>query len=90
MTIGYIPQCSLKKMYETYLKFSDCFISMNTSKLFYDSKGNLILRKKKSFKDKTFYDPNNPRLDLWTNNGYGVMFRSNLINDDEFFDYKKN
>lgn len=83
------PPMLIEKMYETYQNFPNSFISMNTAKMFYDNKGELILKKGKKFKDKLFYKPNNPRLDLWTNNGYGVMFKSNLIDDNELFDYKK-
>jgi hypothetical protein len=28
-------------------------------------------------------------MDLWLSNGWGVMFRANLLNDDELFDEKK-
>ena len=83
------PPMLIEKMYETYQNFPDCFISMNTHKMFYDNKGELILKKDKNFKDKLFYDPNNPRLDIWTNNGYGVMFKATLIQDPELFNIKK-
>tara|TARA_B100001093_G_C26848153_1_gene1023830 strand:+ start:1809 stop:2633 length:825 start_codon:yes stop_codon:yes gene_type:complete len=83
------PPMLVEKMYETYQNFPNCFISMNTHRMFYDNIGELILKKGKTFKDKSFYDPNNPRLDLWNNNSNGVMFKATLIQDNELFNYKK-
>ena len=79
------PKMLIEKMYETYTKFPNNFISMNAQNIYYNDNGYVNLSKKK-YKDKTFYDTNNPRLDLWTNNGYGVMFKANLIQDEVLFD----
>ena len=79
----------IEKMYQTYLKFPNCFISMNCRQILY-KKGYIFFKKKNlnSFRSP-FYQPNIPRSDLWTNNGYGVMFSSELFIDNEVFNYKK-
>ena len=83
------PSMLIEKMYQTYLKFPNCFISMNCRQILY-KKGYIRFKKKNlnSFR-KPFYKPNIPRSDLWTNNGYGVMFSSELFIDNEVINYKK-
>jgi len=92
------PKMLIEKMFETFKNFQNNFISMNAPKISYDSNGYINFEEKRNkknkknkinFKDKTFYNPNEPRLDLWTNNGYGVMFKSNLIQDEELFNSDK-
>ena len=48
------PPMLIEKMYETYRKFPNCFISMNTGKMFYDNKGELILKRINILKKKYF------------------------------------
>ena len=56
------PKMLISKMYETYCNFKNCVITCNAQKMFY-SNGNVIFKNNK-YKDKSFNDTNNPRLDL--------------------------
>ena len=83
------PKMLVEKLYLTYLKFPNSFVSPGVSQLKYYDDGNLQISKNKYHRDKSFYKPNEPRMDLWLSNGWGVMFRADLLNDDELFDKKK-
>lgn len=82
------PKMLVRKLYESHLKFPNCIVSPTVYKLNYNN-GKLIISHDSYYKDKSFYMPNKPRMDLWLNNAWGVMFRANLINDNELFDEKK-
>lgn len=82
------PNMLIKKLYESHIKFPNTIVAPNIHKLTYKD-GNLVISKDTYFKSKSFYKPNKERMDLWLNNSCGVMFRANLLNDDELFDENK-
>lgn len=83
------PKMLVDKLYQNHIKFPNCIVSPGITQLRYYDDGNLQISKDKYHRDKSFYRPNEPRMDLWLSNGWGVMFRANLLNDDELFDENK-
>lgn len=83
------PKMLVEKLYRAHIKFPNCIVSPGITQLKYNKDGNLRISPTEYYRNNKFYYPNKPRMDLWLSNGWGVMFRANLLNDDELFDENK-
>ena len=77
------PNIIVEKMIESYTKYynNDCVFGFSNPKLNYYNKKVISHQK-----DKISYFPNEKRIDLWMQTGYGVLFPYEIIKN---YDYRK-